>query len=42
MSPMTHEDGGGLVVDAEVKRAVKFAIDAPYPGLDKVDQDIYA
>ena len=29
-------------VDAEVKRAVKFAIDAPYPGLDKVDQDIYA
>jgi pyruvate dehydrogenase E1 component alpha subunit len=29
-------------VEAEVKRAVKFAIDAPYPGLDKVDQDIYA
>ena len=29
-------------VDDEVKRAVKFAIDAPYPGVDKVDQDIYA
>jgi acetoin:2,6-dichlorophenolindophenol oxidoreductase subunit alpha len=29
-------------VDAEIKRAVKFAIDAPYPSLDKVDQDIYA
>jgi pyruvate dehydrogenase E1 component alpha subunit len=29
-------------VDAEVRRAVKFAIDAPYPGVDKVDQDIYA
>ena len=29
-------------IDAEVKRAVKFAIDAPYPSLDKVDQDIYA
>ena len=29
-------------VDAEVKRAVKFAIDAPYPSMDKVDQDIYA
>jgi TPP-dependent pyruvate/acetoin dehydrogenase alpha subunit len=29
-------------VDAEIKNAVKFAIDAPYPGVDKVDQDIYA
>src|SRR5215831_4180031 len=29
-------------VDAEVKRAVKFAIDAPYPSVDKVDQDVYA
>jgi pyruvate dehydrogenase E1 component alpha subunit len=29
-------------IDAEVKRAVKSAIDAPYPSLDKVDQDIYA
>jgi len=28
--------------DAEVKEAVKFAIDAPYPSVDKVDQDVYA
>jgi pyruvate dehydrogenase E1 component alpha subunit len=29
-------------VEAEVQKAVKFAIDAPYPGVDEVDQDIYA
>ena len=29
-------------VQAEVNAAVKFAIDAPYPSPDKVDQDIYA
>jgi TPP-dependent pyruvate/acetoin dehydrogenase alpha subunit len=29
-------------VNAEVEAAVKFAIDAPYPSPDKVDQDIYA
>jgi pyruvate dehydrogenase E1 component alpha subunit len=29
-------------VQAEVDAAVKFAIDAPYPSLDEVDQDIYA
>jgi pyruvate dehydrogenase E1 component alpha subunit len=29
-------------VDAEIKEAVKFAIDAPYPSVDKVDQDVYA
>jgi pyruvate dehydrogenase E1 component alpha subunit len=29
-------------VAAEVEAAVKFAIDAPYPSPDKVDQDIYA
>ena len=29
-------------VEAEVQKAVAFAIDAPYPTPDKVDQDIYA
>jgi pyruvate dehydrogenase E1 component alpha subunit len=29
-------------VQAEVDAAVKFAIDAPYPSPDKVDQDVYA
>lgn len=29
-------------VRAEVEAAVKFAVDAPYPSPDKVDQDIYA
>ncbi|HEY2382393.1 MAG TPA: thiamine pyrophosphate-dependent dehydrogenase E1 component subunit alpha [Terriglobia bacterium] len=29
-------------VEAEVKKAVKFAIDAPYPGVDEVHDDIYA
>jgi len=29
-------------VQTEVDRAVKFAIDAPYPTVDEVDQDIYA
>jgi pyruvate dehydrogenase E1 component alpha subunit len=29
-------------VQAEMESAVKFAIDAPYPSADKVDQDIYA
>ena len=29
-------------VQAEVEAAVKFAIDAPYPSLDEVDEDIYA
>ena len=29
-------------VTAEMAAAVKFAIDAPYPAPDKVDQDIYA
>jgi pyruvate dehydrogenase E1 component alpha subunit len=29
-------------VDSEIEKAVAFAIDAPYPSTDKVDQDIYA
>ena len=29
-------------VQAEVEKAVEFAIAAPYPGPDKVDQDVYA
>jgi TPP-dependent pyruvate/acetoin dehydrogenase alpha subunit len=29
-------------VESEVKSAVQFAIDAPYPAPDKVDQDVYA
>ncbi|HZI51688.1 MAG TPA: thiamine pyrophosphate-dependent dehydrogenase E1 component subunit alpha [Terriglobia bacterium] len=29
-------------IQAEVDAAVKFAIDAPYPAADKVDQDVYA
>jgi pyruvate dehydrogenase E1 component alpha subunit len=29
-------------IKAEVDKAVEFAIAAPYPGADKVDQDIYA
>src|SRR5262245_36711263 len=29
-------------VQSEVEKAVQFAIDAPYPTPDKVDQDIYA
>src|SRR5262249_47780581 len=29
-------------VEAQMEKAVQFAIDAPYPGADKVDQDIYA
>jgi pyruvate dehydrogenase E1 component alpha subunit len=40
-------DQAGLVqiqneVQAEIQKAVKFAIDAPYPASDKVDQDVYA
>ena len=26
----------------EMKAAVEFAIAAPYPGVDEVDQDVYA
>ena len=29
-------------VDAEMKKAVQFAMESPYPAVDKVDQDIYA
>ena len=29
-------------IQVEVDKAVKFAIDAPYPAADKVDQDVYA
>ena len=29
-------------VEAEIKSAVQFAIDAPYPSVDEVDDDIYA
>jgi pyruvate dehydrogenase E1 component alpha subunit len=29
-------------IQAEVNAAVQFAIDAPYPSADKVDQDVYA
>ena len=29
-------------VKAEVEKAVKFAMDAPYPNVDKVEQDVYA
>jgi TPP-dependent pyruvate/acetoin dehydrogenase alpha subunit len=27
---------------AEMDKAVKFAVAAPYPGTDQVDQDVYA
>jgi acetoin:2,6-dichlorophenolindophenol oxidoreductase subunit alpha len=29
-------------VKSEIEAAVKFAVDAPYPGPDEVDQDVYA
>jgi len=29
-------------VEAEMKKAVQFAMESPYPAVDKVDQDIYA
>jgi TPP-dependent pyruvate/acetoin dehydrogenase alpha subunit len=29
-------------IEAEMKKAVEFAIAAPYPNLDEVDQDVYA
>src|SRR5882672_3572005 len=29
-------------VDAEMKKAVQFAMESPYPAVDKVDQDVYA
>jgi hypothetical protein len=29
-------------VKVEIDSAVKFALDAPYPSPDKVDQDVYA
>ena len=29
-------------VQAQIETAVKFAMDAPYPSTDEVDQDIYA
>ena len=29
-------------VKAEIEKAVKFAMDAPYPNVDKVEQDVYA
>jgi TPP-dependent pyruvate/acetoin dehydrogenase alpha subunit len=31
-----------LEVKAEIEKAVKFAMDAPYPSPDKVEQDVYA
>jgi len=31
-----------LEVEAEMKKAVQFAMESPYPAVDKVDQDIYA
>lgn len=42
-----HADAAALsAIDAELKtemdKAMKFAIDAPYPSLDQVDQDVYA
>jgi TPP-dependent pyruvate/acetoin dehydrogenase alpha subunit len=42
-----HADAGALsAIDAELKvemeKAMKFAIAAPYPGADEVDQDVYA
>jgi len=35
-------DGIQKEIQAEVDRAVQFAVAAPYPAADKVDQDIYA
>ena len=29
-------------IEAEMKKAVEFAIGAPYPGIDQVEQDVYA
>ena len=29
-------------IESEMKKAVEFAIAAPYPGPDKVEQDVYA
>ena len=29
-------------VQSEVDKAVEFAVAAPYPNVDKVDQDVYA
>ena len=45
LNNVTDRDGIARIqaeVNAEVEAAVKFAIDAPYPSPDKVDQDIYA
>jgi pyruvate dehydrogenase E1 component alpha subunit len=35
-------DGIRAEVKAEVDKAVQFAIAAPYPAVDEVDQDVYA
>ena len=42
-----HADAGTLsAIDSELRaemdKAVKFAVAAPYPGADEVDQDVYA
>ena len=42
-----HADAGALEeisseVRAQMEAAVKFAIAAPYPGVEQVDQDVYA
>jgi TPP-dependent pyruvate/acetoin dehydrogenase alpha subunit len=42
-----HADTGMLEgisseVRAQMEAAVKFAIAAPYPGVEQVDQDVYA
>jgi len=29
-------------VESEMEAAVKFAVDAPYPSPEEVDQDVYA
>ncbi len=29
-------------VQSEIEKAVQFALEAPYPGIDKVEQDVYA
>jgi pyruvate dehydrogenase E1 component alpha subunit len=40
--PPAALDAIHVEVKSEVDKAVQFAIAAPYPAVDKVDQDVYA
>jgi TPP-dependent pyruvate/acetoin dehydrogenase alpha subunit len=39
---MAALDRTQVELESEMKKAVEFAVAAPYPSVDEVDQDVYA